>query len=44
MDITEDLLTTFNIGLVVTGTVHETSSRDSELRRYAVPQGKGIFK
>ncbi len=44
MAITEDLLTTFNIGLVVTGTVHETCSRASEKERYAMPQAKGIFK
>lgn len=44
MVITEDLLTTFNISVVVTGTVHETRSRDSEKVRYAVPQEKGIFK
>jgi ethanolamine-phosphate cytidylyltransferase len=44
MEITSDLLTTFNISLVVTGSVHETCSRESELRRYAVPQERGIFR
>ena len=44
MEIAEDLLTTFNISLVVTGTVHETCSRDSERQRYAVPQERGIFQ
>lgn len=44
MAITEDLLTTFNISLVVSGTVHETRSRDSEQKRYAVPQEQGIFR
>lgn len=44
MAITEDLLTTFNISLVVSGTVHETRSRDSEQERYAVPQEQGIFR
>ncbi len=44
MEIAADLLTTFNISLVVTGTVHETRSRDSERQRYAVPQQREIFQ
>ena len=43
MVITEDLLTTFNVSQVVTGTVHETCSRDSKQQRYAVPQARGMF-
>jgi ethanolamine-phosphate cytidylyltransferase len=45
MRITEDLITTFNISLVVRGTVTETAhSHDLDEDRYAVPQAKGIFK
>lgn len=44
MVIADDLLTTFNISLVVTGTVHETLNRESEKERYAVPQERDIFK
>ncbi|PRW39371.1 CTP-phosphoethanolamine cytidylyltransferase isoform A [Chlorella sorokiniana] len=45
MVITEDLLTTFNISLVVTGTVHETGrGQDNEALRYGVPKAKAIFK
>lgn len=44
-EITEDLLTTFNISLVVTGSVHETAGRtEEESARYAVPRERGIFK
>ena len=43
--ITEDLLTTFGIGLVVRGTVHEAPTRAaaSEEDRYAVPKEKGML-
>eukprot|EP00884_Botryococcus_braunii_P004743 jgi/Botrbrau1/1426/Bobra.0063s0118.1 len=45
MRITEDLITTFNISLVVRGTVTETAhSHDLAEDRYAVPQAKGIFR
>ncbi|KAL4419461.1 hypothetical protein ABPG77_003574 [Micractinium sp. CCAP 211/92] len=44
-EITEDLLTTFNISLVVTGSVHETPHRaEGESERYGVPRERGIFK
>ena len=44
--ITDDLLTTFNISLVVRGTLHEISDRKvaSELERYHVPSDKKVLK
>ncbi|KAK9824144.1 hypothetical protein WJX72_008090 [[Myrmecia] bisecta] len=45
LEITQDLLTTFNISLVVRGTVSETAADGKvEARRYAVPQAKGAFR
>ena len=42
---TEDLLTTFNILLVVRGSVSETGIADEELhKRYSVPKEKGILR
>lgn len=44
--ITEDLLITFGINLVVRGSVHETAHRSStsEAERYKVPRQRGIFQ
>ncbi|BDA47157.1 Ethanolamine-phosphate cytidylyltransferase [Coccomyxa sp. Obi] len=43
--VTEDLLTTFNISLVVRGTVSETGASDNaEHARYAVPKERGIMR
>jgi ethanolamine-phosphate cytidylyltransferase len=44
--VTEDLLTTFGIGLVVRGGVHETPDRGAagEEARYAVPRARGILR
>lgn len=44
--ITDDLLKTFNISLVVRGNMHETSNRQtaSESERYAVPIKQKILK
>lgn len=44
--LTEDLLTTFNISLVVRGSMHETADRlaASESQRYAVPKTKKALK
>ena len=43
---TEDLLTTFNISLVVRGSVSETGPQDEEeqRRRYSVPQQQGVMR
>ena len=43
---TEDLLTTFNISLVVRGTVSETraDAGGEEEPRYAIPAAKGVFR
>ncbi len=42
---TEDLLTTFNISLVVRGSVSETGIADEEeQKRYSVPKGKGVMR
>ena len=43
---TEDLLTTFNISLVVRGSVSETGPEDEEeqRKRYSVPQQKGVMR
>ena len=43
---TDDLLTTFNISLVVRGSVSETGPQDEEeqRRRYSVPQQKGVMR
>ena len=44
--ITEDLLTTFNINLVVRGTMHEITDRKtaSEDERYRIPSQRNILK
>ena len=44
--ITEDLLTTFGIGLVVRGTTHEAPTREaaSEEMRYEVPRHKNMMR
>lgn len=44
--ITEDLLTTFGVDIVVRGTVHERSKRKSstEKLRYEVPRAKGALR
>lgn len=44
--ITEDLLTTFNISMVVRGSMHEISDRNaaSESERYLVPSSKNCLK
>ena len=44
--ISEDLLTTFGIGLVVRGTTHETATREaaSEEARYAVAKSKDMLR
>ena len=46
MEVTEDLLTTFNISLVVRGTVSETGAdgADADAARYALPREKGVFR
>ena len=43
---TEDLLTTFNISLVVRGRVSETGQEDEEeqRKRYSVPRQKGVMR
>ncbi len=45
---TEDLLTTFNINLVVRGTVSETAAEPfdtgADAHRYAIPRAKGVFR
>lgn len=44
--ISEDLLTTFGIGLVVRGTTHEAANREAagEEARYEVPRSKGMLQ
>lgn len=44
--ITDDLLTTFGIDLVVRGTVHEATDREaaSEVERYKAPKARGILR
>jgi len=43
--VTEDLIKTFNISLVVRGTVSECQHRDEkESRRYAYPKSRNIFR
>ncbi|CAL5224914.1 g7680 [Coccomyxa viridis] len=43
--VTEDLLTTFNISLVVRGSVSETGIADEEeQKRYSVPKDKGVMR
>ena len=46
MRMTEDLLTTFNISLVVRGSVSETGPQDEEeqRRRSSVPQQQGVMR
>ena len=42
---TEDLVTTFNISLVVRGSVSETGIADEdEQKRYSIPKEKGIMR
>ncbi|KAG0461693.1 hypothetical protein HPP92_021990 [Vanilla planifolia] len=42
-EVTKDMMRTFNISLVVHGTVSESSSRD-EVDPYLIPKSMGIFK
>ncbi|RMZ55822.1 hypothetical protein APUTEX25_003788, partial [Auxenochlorella protothecoides] len=42
--VTEDLLTTFGIGEVVRGSVHESGDASSERGRYEVPIAHGTFR
>jgi len=42
--ISEDLLLTFGVSLVVRGNVHESGDPASEETRYAVPREKGMFR
>lgn len=44
--ITDDLLTTFGIDLVVRGTVHEATDREaaSEVERYRAPKARGVLR
>lgn len=42
--LSEDMLTTFGIELVVRGTVHEGDEGDSENERYKIAREKGILK
>ncbi|ONK70632.1 uncharacterized protein A4U43_C05F35760 [Asparagus officinalis] len=42
-EVTQDMITTFNISLVVHGTVSESSPND-EIDPYAVPKSMGIFQ
>lgn len=42
--ISEDLLLTFGVSLVVRGSVHESGDPASEETRYAVPREKGMFR
>lgn len=45
LEVTEDLLTTFNISLVARGTVSETGGGDgAEHARYMVPKQRGIMR
>ena len=46
LELTEDLLTTFNVAAVVRGTVTETGASGAELdeRRYAAARKRGIFR
>ena len=48
MEISEDLITTFNISLVVRGTVSETSAdrndKDSAEARYRAPKANEMFR
>lgn len=45
MIITDDLLRTFNISMVVRGSLTETRGRDSmDEQRYALPRERGIFR
>ena len=46
LELTEDLLTTFNIALVVRGSVAETGAAGAALaaRRYAAARARGIFR
>jgi len=45
LEVTEDLLTTFNISLVARGTVSETGAGDDAAHsRYAVPKQRGIMR
>ncbi|WIA11990.1 hypothetical protein OEZ85_012071 [Tetradesmus obliquus] len=42
--IVDDLLRTFNISLVVRGSITETRGTDSDDARYALPRQRGIFR
>ena len=45
MEVSQDLITTFNIGLVTHGTISETSKESpTDPQRYAVPKEMGIFR
>ena len=46
LELTDDLLTTFNIALVVRGSVAETGAAGAALaaRRYAAARARGIFR
>lgn len=45
MEVSQDLITTFNIGLVTHGTISETSKESpTDPQRYAVPKELGIFR
>lgn len=48
LEISEDLITTFNISLVVRGTVSETSAdqhdKDTEDLRYRTPKANNMFR
>nr|XP_043627652.1 ethanolamine-phosphate cytidylyltransferase-like [Erigeron canadensis] len=43
-EITKDMITTFNISLVVHGTVSESKSTNGEPGPYSVPKSMGIFR
>lgn len=44
MEVNEDLLTTFNIGVVVRGSVSETGHKGHDDQRYGVPRSKDMFR
>lgn len=44
LEVTEDLITTFNITTVVRGSISETGHSGDDGSRYAVPHKRGIFR
>ena len=44
LEVNEDLLTTFNIGVVARGSVSETGHKGHDDQRYGVPRSRNMFR